>query len=241
MMNKETCFVVMPIGEQVTGDGTISQAKLRERFTHLIKEAIETARPGMDVVRADDVYAPGGISNDIYTRLMHSDFVVADITFPNPNVFYELGIRHACRCGTILIKEKNGQPAPFDVAGQRYIQYDNTPRGLELLSVELRKQFDWLNKNPKTPDNNFQELAKFTQYRFPFYAKITEESFDTLSKLAVDLFTDPKLKDFFARLARKGGTMDPADNEELFLYLRERPNIMQNFFKAQLFFKASSI
>ena len=83
----ETCFVIMPIGDQ-KGDGRdIKASDLRKRFDDLIKEAIVNARPGLDVIRADDVPGPGTITTDILNRLMYSTFVIADITYANPNVF----------------------------------------------------------------------------------------------------------------------------------------------------------
>ncbi|ETA68945.1 S-layer-related duplication domain [Methanolobus tindarius DSM 2278] len=137
----------------------ISAESLRSKYDDLIKEAILRAKPDLDVTRADDVDIPGVITNDILKRLMTSDYVVADITFPNPNVFYELGLRHACKIGTILIKEKSDVPLPFDIAHSRYIEYDNTGTGLKKLSQRLKKQFEWFENNKNIPDNQFIELA----------------------------------------------------------------------------------
>jgi hypothetical protein len=153
------CFVIMPIGDQNLPSGLITATELRERYTDLIREAISRVRPDAQVVRADDVAAPGAITADIFSRLMEADYVVADITYPNPNVFYELGIRHACRSGTILIKEASEHPAPFDIYELRRIEYQNTPTGLKRLSDALLKQFDWIDENPDRPDNRFLELG----------------------------------------------------------------------------------
>ena len=97
----------MPIGRLEYNNNIIEEEQLRNKYNNLIKEAILKAYPDLEVTRADEVSAPGTISTDIITRIMHSDIVIADITYPNPNVFYELGLRHACKSGTILIKEKN--------------------------------------------------------------------------------------------------------------------------------------
>ena len=98
-----TCFVIMPIGTQTLGDITITEQQLREKYDFIIKNAVIKANPSLEVIRADEELNPGSISNDIFTKLMHAQFVIADITYPNPNVFYELGIRHAIKPGTILI------------------------------------------------------------------------------------------------------------------------------------------
>ncbi|WP_440955363.1 hypothetical protein ACSAZK_17885 [Methanosarcina sp. Mfa9] len=149
----------MAIGDQKYGELSITAEELRTRYDDLIKEAILNSRPDLEVIRSDDVEAPGGITSDIFKRIIKSDYVVADITYPNPNVFYELGIRHAIKPGTTLIKEKNGIPAPFDISHTRYIEYENTPTGLKKLSDKLRKQFIWFDSNPNIPDNQFIELT----------------------------------------------------------------------------------
>lgn len=82
-----TCFVIMPIGSQVIGNITITEEKLREKYDYIIKNAILKANPNLEVIRADEELNPSSISNDIFTKLMHSRFVIADITYPNPNVF----------------------------------------------------------------------------------------------------------------------------------------------------------
>ena len=125
-MPEKTCFVIMAIGDQSTDDGTVTSSELKRKYDDLIKEAIVKARPRLDVARADDIALPGTITTDIVTRIMHSDYVVADVTYPNPNVFYELGLRHACRTGTVIIKDREGPRVPFDIAHLRYIEYENT-------------------------------------------------------------------------------------------------------------------
>jgi len=138
-MALKTCFVIMPIGDQEIGGIKITAAELKSKYDDLIKEAILKVIPYLEVVRADEVSAPGMITSDILTRIMHSDLVVVDVTYPNPNVFYELGLRHACRPGTIIIKDENGPSIPFDIAHLRYIQYKNTATGLKALSDKLRQ------------------------------------------------------------------------------------------------------
>jgi hypothetical protein len=172
----ETCFVIMPIGDQVYGDETYQKADMKKKYDDLIKNALERAKEGLEIFRADDIPVPGSISNDILTRLMFSKYVVADISLPNPNVFYELGIRHAIRCGTILIKDKNIKNMVFDISHLRYIEYENSASGLRNLSEELENCFEWIERNPQKPDNQFIELAGFLKYQYPRFIDIEEEN-----------------------------------------------------------------
>jgi len=177
-MTTKTCFVIMAIGDQTIGSQIVSFAELRGKYDSLIKEAILKARPSLEVVRADEVSIPGSITTDIVSRLMHSDYVIADVTYPNPNVFYELGLRHASRNGTIIIRDKAGPRVPFDISHLRYIEYENTTMGLKELASQLSFYFEHFEKNPEKPDNHFQEFAKLTGYTYPNYVKQEEPTLE---------------------------------------------------------------
>ncbi|WP_135212671.1 macro domain-containing protein [Vitreimonas flagellata] len=124
---KGLCFVVMPFGVKPVG-------RARVNFDVVFKKLIEPAAIGadFDVERADTREAPGSITGDFLNQIFKADVVVADITYPNANVFYELGVRHGLsQFGTVLVRlvggdlavERNGllRPtltplaAPFDV------------------------------------------------------------------------------------------------------------------------------
>jgi hypothetical protein len=166
----KTCFVIMPIGDQSLTTGLVTAAELRKRYDHLIKGALLQARPDLEVLRGDDVAAPGRITTDILVRLMKSDYVLADITYPNPNVFYELGMRHACHPGTILVKDAKAAAPPFDLSDMRYIPYDYTLEGLGGLAESIKRQLDWIDSHPGLPDNQFLDQAKRDEYEFPSYS-----------------------------------------------------------------------
>ncbi|MCI9535546.1 MAG: hypothetical protein HFG53_12225 [Lachnospiraceae bacterium] len=186
-----TCFVIMPIGDQAIGGVTITEEKLREKYDYIIKNAIKKAAPSLDVIRADEEVNPGSISNDIFTKLMHSQFVIADITYPNPNVFYELGIRHAIRPGTILIREKVDFKVPFDVSHLRHIEYTQEPSGMDKLAEQLKRRFEFYAKTPEKPDNQFLELCSFTNYVPTIYGKPETGKQDFVAKLLTLFLSNP--------------------------------------------------
>ena len=159
-----SCFVVMPIGTQTYNGVTISENELRKRYDYIIKQAIQAADSTLEVIRADEELNPGSMSNDIFMKLMHSKYVIADITYPNPNVFYELGIRHAISPRTILIREQNAPSIPFDISHLRYIEYSLEAGGMEDLKTKLISRFGFYQRNPNKPDNQFLELCAFTNY-----------------------------------------------------------------------------
>ncbi len=172
LKRRKTCFVVMPIGDQHLGEHKVPAAELRKKYTDLIRDAIQAVRDDIDVVRADDVVAGGGITNDIFDRLMKSDYVIADISYPNPNVYYELGLRHACRVGTIPVRDRRSPfSTPFDIQDLRYIEYEDTSSGLKELKGKLEQRLAWIDNNLGTPDSKFLEYAQYIKFEFPKYGQ----------------------------------------------------------------------
>jgi hypothetical protein len=75
--------------------------------------------------RADDISRGGYVMKDILRGFSEAEFIIADLTDLNPDVFYELGIAHMCKNDddVILIAEKN-QKVPFDLQQFRFIDYE---------------------------------------------------------------------------------------------------------------------
>jgi tetratricopeptide (TPR) repeat protein len=120
MSLRAICFVDMPFGKKPDlGSGvTVDFDQIYETG---IKPAIVDA--GLEPVRGDQERTGGIIHVPMYGRLLLSDFVIADLTLSNPNVFYELGIRHTARPFTTVPIFAAIHPIPFDVALVRAIPY----------------------------------------------------------------------------------------------------------------------
>lgn len=85
-------------------------------------------------IRADQIAVAGEITEQIFRHLYEDEVVIADLSGANPNVMYELGLRHTRPLLTIQIGEY-GQ-LPFDVTAVRTIQFSRSGRGL----IDARKQ-----------------------------------------------------------------------------------------------------
>lgn len=116
---KKNCFLVTPIGED---NGPVRKRSDLVR-TYIIEEALGPL--GYAISRSDLVDASGDITEQIVSQLLSADLVVADLTDHNPNVFYELALRHAFSKPFIHIAQK-GERLPFDIAQQRTVFYDLT-------------------------------------------------------------------------------------------------------------------
>ena len=114
------CFVLMPFGTKK--DASEKEINFDIVFRTFIRPAIEQA--GLDPIRADEEQAGGFIHKPMYERLMFCNFAVADLSFANANVFYELGIRHALKPHTTVSIFESGTKLPFDTAPLRTFNYD---------------------------------------------------------------------------------------------------------------------
>ncbi|MEQ8270803.1 hypothetical protein [Algiphilus sp.] len=114
---QKVCFYITPIGDDGSEERRHSDMLLR----HLIEPAFSEFN--MKVIRADKIGKSGLISQQIFEQVIRSKFCVADLSFGNPNAFYELGIRHMTKLPTIQIIRK-GDRIPFDVAQGRTIVID---------------------------------------------------------------------------------------------------------------------
>jgi hypothetical protein len=130
--------------EETTGEGANPRAFVVMQFgepydslySEVIKPVAETM--GLEAYRADDVYKPGIILQDIIRGILEAEVVIAEITPVNANVFYELGYAHALDKPTILLAERRSE-LPFDIRSYRCIFYDNTIRGKTGVETSLRQ------------------------------------------------------------------------------------------------------
>lgn len=114
------CFVLMPFGDKPdpTGGPPIPFDRIYETA---IKPAIEDA--GLVPIRADEERVAGIIHKAMFERLLLCEYAVADLTTANPNVFYELGVRHAARRRTTQAIYSSRQSIPFDLNFLRAMPY----------------------------------------------------------------------------------------------------------------------
>lgn len=117
------CFMVMPYGTKDTGVQP-GQGPAKINFDALWIKAFEPLihELGYEPVRADqDLGAL--IIHEMLERLYFSDLVLADMTIPNGNVYYEVGVRHAAReTGCVLVGAEWSRPL-FDLDQARRVRY----------------------------------------------------------------------------------------------------------------------
>jgi len=115
---KPVCFVIAPIGDE----GSETRTRSDKVLNHVIAPAATEC--GYEALRADRISEPGIITSQVIQHLVDDPLVIADLTGHNPNVFYELAVRHAVRKPVVQIIQA-GERIPFDVAGTRTIELDH--------------------------------------------------------------------------------------------------------------------
>lgn len=199
--DKKSCFVISPIGEPDSD----TRKRADQILTHVIKPAV--AEFGYMAVRADEIDKPGIITSQVIQRVVTDPLVIADLTERNPNVFYELAIRHALRKPLVQIIKK-GEQIPFDVAGTRTIQIDH--HDLDSVATakrEIAAQIRALETDPadlETPISVSLDLQILRQSEKP-----EERSLADLVSLVADLRSGMvKLDARIGGSSEEGGILD---------------------------------
>jgi len=126
----KTCFVICPLSE--------SDSDTRKRSDLLLRLVITPVLASKyNVVRADQLHDGPTLSASISRHILTVDLVVADLSDSNPNVFYELGKRHAWGGRTVHLTN-NIRTLPFDLSHHRAIEYNMAdPRSIDEASSQL--------------------------------------------------------------------------------------------------------
>jgi hypothetical protein len=128
-LHKASCFVLMPFATAFDG------------VWAAIRETLQSKELNLICRRADDFRAPN-ILETILKGIAQAEFVLADLTGANPNVFYELGIAHCVKdSAKVILLTQDMSFVPFDLRHLRCITYTDSPGGLDGLRRELIATF----------------------------------------------------------------------------------------------------
>lgn len=139
------CFIATPLGT----DSSDTRRKADGVINSVLKPVLMDL--GYRAIAPHEIDNPGSITQQVIGHLLKAELVIVNLTELNPNVMYELAVRHASRLPVVCIAEK-GTKLPFDVAAERIIFYDNDMAGVEILKPLLRSAIETASKENK-PDN----------------------------------------------------------------------------------------
>ena len=147
------CFVITPIGEE----GSQDRRSLDGLFKCAIAPVLEPL--GYGVILPHEIDEPGSITRHIIEHLLYDDIVIANLTGLNPNVMYELAVRHGANKPVVTIAEQ-GTRLPFDVASDRVVFFTNDPLGIHDLQQALKRAVTEALSG--TPDNPIYRTVQHT-------------------------------------------------------------------------------
>jgi hypothetical protein len=208
-------YVIMPFSE--TKDGR-DEAYWNEHFEHFIKEQIKEVKPEiyeyfhnlseltLDIKRSS-VEKGGPLNNEIIWDLMRAGIVIADITDLNPNMMYELGIRHALSSAvsdtrTVIIQEED-LSVPFDFANYAVVEYNKNR--IDSWRENIKKRLMSCIEDPEYGDNPVSATFANRNISFSLSEGQTSDmeqakfALKMLDKMVNDLDLDKDwVQDFFA-------------------------------------------
>lgn len=170
------CFIITPIGNE-TSD-TFRKAK--GVIESVIKPVLK-ANGFDDIKPAYEINVSGMINTQIINRIIEDDLVIVNLTGNNPNVMYELCLRHVVAKPIIHICE-NGTILPFDIKDNRTVFYENDMLGVEELKEKIISFLAEISYEREYVDNPI-----YTAYR---QGKLLKETQGTESNEIIKLLVD---------------------------------------------------
>lgn len=155
------CFIITPIGQAGSDTFIKTEGLINSVLRPVLKEF------GFEPKPAHQIDISGSITKQIIDNVINCELVIANLTEVNPNVMYELAIRHSFGKKVLILAEKRTK-LPFDIQVQRTIFYEDSMHGSEELKPELRKKIESLLKESSTETRKnspvydaVQEVATF--------------------------------------------------------------------------------
>lgn len=233
MSDEKECFIICPIGSE----GSDVRERADKLLEHIIEEVVSEF--GYSTNRSDEMSEPGSITMQIIQKVVESDLVIADLTGHNPNVFYELALRHSTAKPYIQLIDSS-ESIPFDISDLRTIHYDFDVSSASQAREKIRQQLETIEESDPDFDNPISRSADLKSWREsedPIQQNLADilDGINTLNNrmnsIEKDIVSSKDKSDFFQMVeedSRKLRTYDP-DNWDI--YQENLKNIQESIDK----------
>lgn len=174
---EKKCFVMMPIRSST------ERERWKRVLDMIIKPSIVSFNPEIEVVRVDELPGTGSWLKKIIEFTHEARLVVADLTTANPNVMWELGLRHATeKSGTIMITQDLND-APLDLLSYNVLTYKEDGSDFDIFKDKMHSALaEIFSTNPKIDspffdhiDHNGGRVRDFKIHLFSEDSDLTED------------------------------------------------------------------
>lgn len=141
---KIRCYVIIPFGKEF----------------HPLKDAIRAAckEVGARLTLPEQIAArPLPIVDQIYSEIARCDVIIADVSRPNPNIFYEIGLAHALGKPAVFLIQEGAGEVRLNLRNYSYLKYVMTSKGLAEFQHMLRRILQDFIRSPR----RFRPLLPF--------------------------------------------------------------------------------
>lgn len=134
--SEKTCFIITPIGPKGSSIRRKADGIIDSVILPVLTEELNFKEENINIPHR--TYSTGSITKQVIESILNNDLVIANLTGLNPNVMYELAVRHAVRLPLVPIMEK-GTELPFDISDERTIFYEDDIAEVKALKDSFKK------------------------------------------------------------------------------------------------------